>query len=83
MISYRTKKGDTFEYDPRASKFVKPEIQGVLEKSLKAGVVSVLSRGGSFRPSLLVLCDLGFIVLELNSVGSDLLSTPSWTSCRW
>lgn len=82
VISYKTKKGDTFDYNPRESKFVKPEIQGILEKTLKAGVVQILSKGYNFRPCLLVLCDMGFIVLELNSVGSLSHSMLSLILCH-
>lgn len=72
MITYHTKKGDRFEYNPRESKFVKPEIQGLLEISLKAGLVDLQSTGGKFKSTLLVLCNLGFIVLDISTVSSEL-----------
>ena len=81
MIYYKTKKGDRFDYNPRESKFIKPEIQGMLEKTLKSGIVDIHSTGTKFKTCLVALTNLGFIVLDLNSVDWETYdSMLSWTS---
>jgi hypothetical protein len=74
MIYYQTKKGDRYDYNPRESKFIRPEIQGLLEKSVKAGIVDIHTGESKFKTSLLVLDNLGFIVLDINTVSKFLIS---------
>ncbi len=68
-INYRTAKGSNLVYN-HASFFVKPEIQGLIERTVKSGIVKMRRNYEQFRDCVIVTTDLGFIVMNIKEVAS-------------
>ena len=70
VIQHRTNKKMLVRYDTAKNPFVKPEVQGLLEKARKAGVVKLSINRAVPEHFVLVLCDLGFLVLSVADLGT-------------
>ena len=67
-ISYKTKQGKKIDYNPVYSSFVRPEIQGLIEKTNKCGIVKICRNREKFEYYVVILTDLGLIVLDVAKV---------------
>lgn len=68
-ISFSSMKGKDIEYDLKRSSFVKPEIQGMLDKATKIGLLKIEKNGKESQESrLCVLTDMGLLVLQVDNV---------------
>lgn len=68
-IEHRTKKSGIVTYDSNDQKYVRPEIQGLIENASKSGIVKMrLPSSANYLHYILVLCDVGFLVMNISDV---------------
>ena len=61
-------KGKKHQYDTFTSSFTRPEIQGLLETSIKSGILNIGRDGNAAKNHIVSTTELGLVVLVVDDV---------------